>query len=91
MIGDIPPPPAIYDHEFGGRDHVRRLSSIEVDKLCRFYGAKGTGEVVACALRLGEDFCIMVLPQIGVGGIAQRTYDLIVRHETGHCNGWRHD
>ena len=79
------PPPAIYDHVYNGPIIVQTLSADEVAKVCKNTNA------MACILffpNFPGDKCFMVLPKIGKGGVTAKTYELLLRHETAHCNGW---
>lgn len=98
MIGDIQPPPAIYDHAYPGR--LIEQHAADVNAHCARYGIKAplfmyTAE---CAIPLinntsdpAKGVCILVLPIEGPGGESTRTVALLRRHGIGHCNGWKHD
>jgi len=89
MAGAIDLPPAIYDHPFPG--HVTRYEYLasEVSARCSDLGGF-KHEAEACSLAISERDCIIILPWWGVGGVGPIAYRSLLRHETGHCNGWRH-
>jgi len=57
------------------------LDAPEVDWLCRTAGVKSASQVIGCSFKIG-DRCYIILSSHAV--------DVLRRHETAHCNGWRH-
>lgn len=100
MIGDIQPPPAIYDHAYPGRLIEQHVDNVA--EQCRRYGVAGPKNpfqyIAECAIPLINNtndpvkgVCILVLPIEGPGGESYRTVALLRQHGIGHCNGWKHD
>lgn len=54
----------------------------EVDRRCRSAGAKSSGQIIGCSFKIGTH-CYII--------ISQHAAIVLRRHETAHCNGWRHD
>lgn|SRR5262249_6737494 len=81
-------PPAQYDKPFEGQLEIQRFSSSEdLLRIC-----KGEGIGVACSARLADGTkCWMFIATDKI--IEKRGYTLaiVLRHELGHCNGWKHD
>lgn len=78
-------PPAIFDHAYAGPVIERRVSAAEVERMCRVTDAE------ACTLfrpNFAGDTCFIITPVVGIGGVSQSAYELLRRHEIGHCNGW---
>lgn len=91
-------PPTPYDHPFAYPSHliVETLDYWEVDKACRAKGAAASeGRYEGCTWTWstadGEEGCHMILPRLGTGGIGVDDLVRLIRHETGHCNGWPAD
>src|SRR5262249_52750263 len=86
-------PPSQYDHEYKGELKLHRGTLEEVMKACH---SKST--VLGCAWRglpvfdsgLKPDFCEMWIVNDDVLYRYNMLYGMTFRHETGHCNGWRH-
>lgn len=87
-------PPSRYDHTFDGELRVIRVPVQDVSKTCeamwRFFGGKKVLNMPnhGCAKRKDDDkgkYCVVVIPK---GNVQKATPAAILRHETGHCNGW---
>lgn len=82
----IEPPPAAFDHPCECVVIEQIISAQDVERRCG-------PNTLACEIappNFPTDKCFIVLPRVGHGGVAKRMQDLLRRHETGHCNGWRH-
>lgn len=75
-------PPMVYQHS----NPLVTEFVVSLQRLAEFCGSA----YQACAFFLA-DKCFIVLPKVGVGGVAQHTQDLLRIHEIGHCNGWSAD
>jgi hypothetical protein len=80
-------PPAEYDKPFNGELEIQRFATSEdIQRVC-----KGEGVGIACSARAvdGTKCWIFVVAN---NVIEKREYSLatILRHELGHCNGWKH-
>ena len=79
------PPPAIYDHEYGGRGDVLVMPLAELRRsACA--GVKGTRPVFGCSWHT-KFACTIILPAVG-DGITQADQDMVRRVEAANCNGW---
>lgn len=79
-------PPAEFDHPCDCVVIEQLASAQDVERRCG-------RDTMACEIvspLFPTDKCFIVLPWVGRGGVANRTQDLLRRHEIGHCNGWRH-
>lgn len=69
-------PPDIYDHPFQGELQIISVPPLIAKEYCSQHG-------VACVISLEKGRCVVIL---NTEYHAQR--EAIIRHETGHCNGW---
>jgi hypothetical protein len=86
-------PPAEYDHPYVGKIIIERMTQAELRAACpgRFtqgYTAMGCTDMphhygANCTMRILDDSGLK-----DIGWLAD--YDIIYRHERGHCNGWIH-
>jgi hypothetical protein len=83
-------PPVEYDHPYAGKLTVRLAKDqAEVRAWCP--GAKWkTNVMLACAFP-GPEFCTIVMASAEVLWEQGFTPEIILRHETAHCNGWPAD
>jgi len=83
-------PPAQYDHPFHGYLRVISLSYWDVNARC---GGAQLGARYAACTRPSPDgsYCLMILPQLGTGGVDEDELVALIRHETAHCSGWPAD
>lgn len=89
-------PPAAYDHQFVGELRIHAVPVEEVAKTCqalyRHFGYRWSWAASSSwhGCSSGKQFssCDVVVP---LGPIMRATPAAILRHEVGHCNGWRHD
>jgi hypothetical protein len=79
MSFDLPPPR--FDHAFTGQLIEHRLSWDRLAIVCGH-------DRIACAFPFAPDLCVIILPNIGPGGLSPASYAIYRRHELGHCNGW---
>jgi hypothetical protein len=80
-------PPAEYDHPYNGKLTVERTTAEKIkDGICGFPGSNTVGCTFAyqfsCSVFIADD---AALAARGV------TFDTVLRHEIGHCNGWPSD
>jgi hypothetical protein len=88
MIVDIPPQQ--YDNYFGGLIVIERQSN-QVHRICLDLGYKPKpGNIVYACSVPGFEACLVVVPKVDKT-ITQKFHNELVRHELGHCSGWRHD
>jgi hypothetical protein len=86
-------PPAEFDH--ATKDAVEIIdmpTEKELREVCHLTEAYRGANVVGCAAPKGQlafDRCIIYLgPRPAWAGL---TRNIVIRHETGHCNGWPGD
>jgi hypothetical protein len=84
MNGDIQIPPALYNHPFPGVVQRHQYLATQVEAEC--YRAGATVPLQACAILVGADICIVIMPWQGIGGVGLRTWALLDRHEQAHGN-----
>lgn len=85
-------PPAEYDRKYNGELTILRTLESEVQRACRQRFKPGD-RAVGCSL------LTLTIPSkctiyIAVDEVLQElgwNYDIILRHELDHCNGWHHD
>jgi hypothetical protein len=78
-------PPVEYDHPYSGRLVKFRKNTIEdVRASCKTPLAMGLG----CAWLVSEGFCVIIMASDDVIEAAGHDPDVVLRHETAHCNGW---
>jgi len=81
-------PPLEYDYPFPGELKIARLASeAEVRVAC--YGADfSSGHALACNVRWGKHRCDVYIAADKVLATVGLSYEVTLRHEQGHCNGW---
>lgn len=85
-------PPAQYDHDYDGELIIRHMSEREIYEQCRTAARDGYGKPFACSRAfLGEPKRCFVYMMIE-SDLAKLgwNYNIVMRHELGHCNGWKH-
>lgn len=83
-------PPAEYDQDFKGELTIKRGTQNDLRSACPNTFRAGN-HAVGCAKRLldGQICVIYILNDIGLQMIGW-DYELVLRHELGHCAGWVH-
>lgn len=78
------PPPARFDHPFNGVTDIRQINAKTVHKQC--------GKLLGLNIRGVVRGCANVVAGVCVIYIAKKSdaldFDLLIRHERAHCNGW---
>lgn len=94
LAGGVALPPVEFDHPFSGRLVVRQLPYWEVQQACGEVQFYESGRVEACS-RLFPDpmdatqmVCFVIYPRWNGEDIGTDFLVSLIRHETGHCNGW---
>jgi len=87
-----PPDMAPYDHEYTGELTIKRGTDAEVRAACpnKF---TPNGLALGCTIRrFGGATCeIWIANDARLQAVGwARDYDIILRHELSHCNGWNH-
>ena len=86
-------PPAQYDHDYDGTLDLRRADSAKMNELCANVRQHGS-QVLGCTTfvaYLPPKLCIVYILNDDELDLAGWDYDVIWRHERGHCNGGHHD
>ena len=84
-------PPRRFDHAFAGKLTIKRLPQQEVERTCRALFVKHKIPVKSltnwrgCSLLVSKRSCIIVVVN---NTFMRATPKAVIRHETGHCNGW---
>ena len=85
--GTLPPPPE-YDHPYKGQLIIEQYHTV-----ASLREACGVSTAVGCMLREDGKTCVIARVDDRILAWNQWTkarLDALIRHETGHCNGWRH-
>jgi hypothetical protein len=82
-------PPAEYDHDYDGELLLVRMAAEDISIVCKRALAPGQTLTLGCSQSIGRSCRVMIakdeeLKQHGLD------YDIVYRHEVGHCNGWKH-
>jgi hypothetical protein len=89
-------PPKEFDHEYDGELTIKYMIPEDIDAQCRS-AKRASGSTanrsLACtwAQQVPTKKCtiwMMTLPTLARLGW---DYNIVLRHEIGHCNGWHHD
>ena len=85
-------PPPEFDHEFDGNITVLRVGDDEVREACPGKFRVGNWALGCTTKVLGSRECtIRILRDAELRTTTwAKDYDIIYRHERGHCNGWVH-
>jgi hypothetical protein len=88
-------PPKEFDHEYDGELTIHHLLEQDLYEKCRgaVRGSGMSGRALACtaAIQTPRKKCtiwMMTEPTLARLGW---DYNIIMRHEIGHCNGWHHE
>jgi hypothetical protein len=84
-------PPAEFDHEYAGVLTVHRGTQQEMLAQCPSKSNPGYYSL-GCSRRFFDGAtCVVYIAKDIMLQAAGWPYDLVLRHELGHCNGWHHD
>ena len=83
-------PPAQYYHDYDGRLDLRRADGTKMNELCANVRQHG-GQVLGCSFVMSSKQCMVYILNDDELDLAGWDYDVIWRHERGHCNGGHHD
>jgi hypothetical protein len=86
-------PPKEFDHKYDGELTTRYMIPEDVHRQCAAAMKPGNLPPLACtqAFQGPPKSCIiwmMTETELNKRGYS---YDIVFRHERGHCNGWHHD
>jgi hypothetical protein len=83
-------PPPEYDHDYNGELTILRTLEPVVYRACRSVIKPGHSPL-GCAQRTGPKSCTIWI--VTDQELKERgwDYEMVFRHERGHCNSWRHD
>ena len=86
-------PPLEYDHPYAGEIIINRVGpEVGVALSCPTAGFPA-GRAIACnQRRLGpKERCEIFIASDSIIASVGLTYEIVLRHEIGHCNGWSGD
>ena len=82
-------PPPEYDHPFKGELTVKRGTQNDLRTACPNTFRPGNN-ALGCAKLVFDTICIIyMLNDVGLQ-MTGWDYEIVLRHERGHCNGWLH-
>src|SRR5262245_25463554 len=76
-------PPQQYDYKYSGRIVLTRGSEARTKADCQ--GVSNIG----CAIRVSAQTCYVWIADDDVLKRHRYSYDMVLLHETAHCNGWK--
>jgi hypothetical protein len=76
-------PPVKYDKPYTGKLTIERVTIEQLLARCTNANVRSLG----CAFRSAADCLILLVDDASIKA-AGWTYELMLRHETAHCNGW---
>jgi len=77
-------PPPEFDYEYSGHMTITRGDEASIRTEC--WGKSG----IACAIRVSAETCFVWITDDDVLERRRLSYDMVLRHERAHCNGWKH-
>ena len=82
-------PPPEFDYPFPGKMEVRYLPQHLVVKECHRIGPRlrHLFDLRGCSRPVSKSYCLVI---VSSETYKRATPSAILRHERGHCNGWRH-
>jgi hypothetical protein len=80
-------PPVEYDHPYPGKLTIYRVKT--QDEVRFFCMPFRSGPAYACNLRWEDIACTIYIAADEVLAEVGLTYEITLRHEIGHCNGWK--
>ena len=86
-------PPKEFDHEYSGKIIIQRMTQDELRAACPGsfkLGSWALGCATAPYNNHSGDCIVRILNEAGLNQLGWE-YDIIYRHERGHCLGWHHD
>jgi hypothetical protein len=96
-------PPKEFDHEYDGELTIKYMIEEDIYRNCRLGVKPGGGRPLACAraylelppsstapMGASKSCAIYMMTEAAYARLGW-SYDIILRHEIGHCNGWHHD
>jgi hypothetical protein len=79
-------PPEQFDRPYQGELFIVERQIADVHGACGGVGPR----MFACSMPI-KGGCLIVLPKVEDGWITKEQQERLLRHETGHCNGWGAD
>ena len=77
-------PPTEFDYEYTGRMTITRGNEATIKTEC------WDKTEVACAFRITAETCYVWIVDDNILSRKRLSYDVVLRHERAHCNGWKH-
>jgi len=82
-------PPEEFDHEFKGELRIVRGTQQQLRAACPNSFNPGWN-AMGCTRHIYDICTIYILNDAGLQAI-NWDYEIVLRHERAHCNGWKHD
>jgi len=84
-------PPKEFDHEYDGELTIKYLIPQDIRRLCNpALKTKGQNALACTRADFAPKRCTIYMMTAQELERLGWTYDIVLRHETGHCNGWSH-
>jgi hypothetical protein len=84
-------PPAEFDRDYPGMLRITRLSSEDAVRAQCQGAVFNYGRALGCAHRFGNTVCVVYIAEDDLLASVGIDYEIALRHERGHCNGWAND
>src|SRR5262245_25407272 len=80
-------PPLEFDRPYAGT-----LTVVRTDVMPSACPKPDPGKpILGCAVPNGRDWCVVHIALDSTLAAAGISFEIVLRHETGHCNGWPND
>jgi len=83
-------PPVEFDHPYDGTLTITRTDIRGVTAMCDTVKLPPWSRGLLGCVRIKRDSCDVYIAHDDLLFAFRTSYDVIWRHERGHCNGWRH-
>jgi hypothetical protein len=83
-------PPKEFDRDYNGHLKIEHMRPDEIDRQCGS-AVKPGNRALACARRADIENCTIYIMFENYLRELGWNYEIVFRHERGHCLGWHHD
>jgi hypothetical protein len=86
-------PPKEFDHDYDGNLTIKHMNRDDIYRECALAMRPGQGKPLACtrAFHGVPKTCSIWIMFEGDLNRLGWDYNIVLRHELGHCNGWHHN
>ena len=86
-------PPKEFDHKYDGELTIKYLVPEDIRRQCAAAMKPGNGPPLACTQAFQGTPKTCTIWMMTEAELNKRgwSYDIVLRHELGHCAGWHHD